>query len=295
MHWRKSLLRAPWYPVSRLTIIQGGSSEGSMGSFLFSPQNAPGMACKNARSFRRSAEPIHVLLFPILLLLVIVFIFRQIYRSARGPSGALARSRGRTIFVPYGGRAWGGGTSWAADLHGVALGGGFGRGRLVGWRRRIGELVMPLTEHDRTAIAAAIREAESEPAARSARVLARSSSDYSAVPIEWAAALALIAPWPLIYFTQLSVQRIFSLQIAVFISAATTSSWSPLRMAIVPRAVLGAGAIGPSSSSSYGASPTPASSCGVLIFASMAEHYARIVADEGVSLESRAVGVASRR
>ena len=96
---------------------------------------------------------------------------------------------------------------------------------------------MLITDDNRTAIAAAIREAEARTCGQIVCVLARSSSDYSAVPIEWAAVLALIAPWPLIYFTQLSVQRIFLLQIAIFIVAGLILSWSPLRMALVPRAV----------------------------------------------------------
>jgi putative membrane protein len=159
-----------------------------------------------------------------------------------------------------------------------------GRGRLVGRRRRIGELVMPLTENDRTAIAAAIREAEKQTCGQIVCVLARAASDYSAVPIEWAAVLALTAPWPLIYFTQLSVQRIFSLQLAVFILAALILSWSPLRMAIVPRAVRRARAHRGAIEQFFlrGLANTR-HRCGVLIFASMAEHYARSVADEGVS------------
>ena len=64
-------------------------------------------------------------LFPILLFLVIVFIFRHMVGSARGPSGTLARSRGRTIFIPYGGPASGGGTSWGG---GSSWGGSSGDG-----------------------------------------------------------------------------------------------------------------------------------------------------------------------
>ncbi len=68
-------------------------------------------------------------LFPVLLFLVIVFIFRHMVGSARGPSGTLARSRGRTIFIPYGGPAWGGGPSWGGGSSwGGSLGGGFSGG-----------------------------------------------------------------------------------------------------------------------------------------------------------------------
>ena len=53
----------------------------------------------------------------------------------------------------------------------------------------------------------------------------------------WASLLALLAPWPLIYFTPWSVQQIFLVQLAVFIVAALLFSWMPLRLALVPRAV----------------------------------------------------------
>jgi uncharacterized protein len=74
-------------------------------------------------------ESLFDVLFPILLFLVIVFIFRHMVGSARGPSGTLAGSRGRTIFIPYGGPAWGGGTSWdRGSSWGGSQGGGFSGG-----------------------------------------------------------------------------------------------------------------------------------------------------------------------
>jgi putative membrane protein len=143
---------------------------------------------------------------------------------------------------------------------------------------------MLLTEDDRMAITAAIREAEKRTRGQIVCVLARSSSDYSAVPIEWAALLALIVPWPLIYFTQLSVQRIFLLQIAAFILAVVILSWSPLRIALVPRAVRRARAHRAAIEQFHlrGLANTK-HRCGVLIFASIAEHYARIIADQGIA------------
>jgi putative membrane protein len=107
---------------------------------------------------------------------------------------------------------------------------------------------------------------------------------YSAIPIEWAAVFALIVPWPLIYLTQLSVQRVFLLQIAAFILAALILSWSPLRMALVPRAVQRARAHRGAIEQFFlrGLANTK-HRCGVLIYASMAEHYARIVADQGIA------------
>src|SRR5262249_10743835 len=68
-------------------------------------------------------------------------------------------------------------------------------------------------------------------------VLAHSSSGYAYVPILWATVLALLVPRPLIDFTQWTVQRIFLLQLTVFILASGLFSWTPLRLALVPRPI----------------------------------------------------------
>jgi uncharacterized protein len=67
-------------------------------------------------------------LFPILLFLVVLFIFRHMVRNAGGTSGTLGRGRGRTIFIPYGGPAWGGGPSWGGGSSWGGSGGGFSGG-----------------------------------------------------------------------------------------------------------------------------------------------------------------------
>ena len=153
------IIASAMVPRFKTNDYTGESSEGSMGSFRCSPQTPRNGTQK--RAFVPKISRPYSTFFPILLFLVIVFIFRHMVGSARGPSGTLARSRGRTIFIPYGGPASGGNKLGRRIFMGRLFGRRFlGRGRLVGWRRRIGELVMPLTEHDRTAIAAAIREAE---------------------------------------------------------------------------------------------------------------------------------------
>jgi len=96
---------------------------------------------------------------------------------------------------------------------------------------------MGLTNEDQAAVAAAIREAEKRTCGQIVCVLAHASSAYAHVPILWASVLALFAPWPLIYFTQWSVQRIFLAQLIVFLVAALGFSWAPLRILLVPRAL----------------------------------------------------------
>ncbi len=97
-------------------------------------------------------------------------------------------------------------------------------------------------------------------------------------------ALALFTPWPLIYFTQWSVQRIFLIQLAVFIVAGLIFSWMPLRLLLVPRAVQRARAHRAAIEQFVvrGISRTK-NRTGVLIFVSLAEHYARIIADDGIA------------
>jgi putative membrane protein len=143
---------------------------------------------------------------------------------------------------------------------------------------------MRLTNDDHAAIATAIREAEKHTCGQIICVLTHASSAYAHVPILWSSLLALFTPWPLIYFTQWSVQRIFLAQLIVFLVAAVAFSWAPLRILLVPRAVQRARAHRAALEQFVlrGISRTR-NRCGVLIFVSLAEHYARIIADEGVA------------
>jgi putative membrane protein len=143
---------------------------------------------------------------------------------------------------------------------------------------------MALTKEDYDAVAGAIREAEKRTCGQIVCVLAHASSAYAHIPILWSTLAALLTPWPLIYFTQWSVQRIFLLQLIVFLIAGVVFSWAPLRILLVPRAVRRARAHRAALEQFVlrGISHTR-NRCGVLIFVSLAERYARIIADEGVA------------
>jgi putative membrane protein len=143
---------------------------------------------------------------------------------------------------------------------------------------------MEFTKEDHEVVSAAIGEAEKHTCGQIVCVLAHASSAYAHIPILWASALALFTPWPLIYFTQWSVQRIFLLQLVVFIVAGLVLSWMPLRLALVPRALRRARAHRAALEQFVvrGISHTRHRS-GVLIFVSLAERYARIIADEGIA------------
>ncbi len=143
---------------------------------------------------------------------------------------------------------------------------------------------MKFTKEDHEAIAAAIREAEAHTSGQIVCVLAHASSAYASVPILWASVLALFTPWPLIDFTPWSVQRIFLIQLAVFIVAGLAFSLTPLRLALVPRAVQRARAHRAAIEQFVVRHVAHTKNrTGVLIFVSLAERYARIVADEAIA------------
>jgi len=143
---------------------------------------------------------------------------------------------------------------------------------------------MPISDEDRAAIAAAIRTAEQNTSGQIVCVLMRSASEYFYVPVLWAALFGLVSPWPLIVLTEWSVQRIFLVQILVFAVALLILSWPPLRVALVPRAVRRARAHRAAVEQFFARGLTRTRErTGVLIFVSLAERYARIIADEGIA------------
>ncbi len=143
---------------------------------------------------------------------------------------------------------------------------------------------MEFTKQQHEAVSAAIREAEQRTCGQIICVLARSSSAYAHIPILWASALALITPWPLIDFTQWSVQRIFLVQLLVFLIAALIFSWMPVRLLLVPRALQRARAHRAALEQFVVRRVAHTKNrTGVLIFVSLAEHYARIIPDEGIA------------
>jgi putative membrane protein len=143
---------------------------------------------------------------------------------------------------------------------------------------------MEFTKEQHEAVSAAIRAAEQNTSGQIVCVLARSSSAYAHIPILWASALALIVPWPLIDFTPWSVQRIFLVQLVVFLVAALVFSWMPLRLLLVPRAAQRARAHRAALEQFVVRRVAHTKNrTGILIFVSLAEHYARIVVDEGIA------------
>jgi putative membrane protein len=143
---------------------------------------------------------------------------------------------------------------------------------------------MSISAHDHERISAAIRAAEARTSGEIVCVLAENSSGATALPIFIAAAAALALPWLLVAFTNLAVQRILSLQIIVFIALCAVLCLPALRVALMPRAARRAVAhrVAVEQFNIRGIARTKDRS-GILIFVSLAERYARIIADDGIA------------
>jgi putative membrane protein len=133
---------------------------------------------------------------------------------------------------------------------------------------------------DRERITAAIGAAETKTSGEIFCVVAHRASEYRLVPVAWAAAVALLVPAPLIHFTLWPAWVIYVIQLAVFLVIAILL-WMPvLRFHVVPRHAkhARAHALAMRQFLAHGLHDAE-SRTGVLIFASVAERYAEIVAD----------------
>ena len=132
-------------------------------------------------------------------------------------------------------------------------------------------------------ISAAIAAAEAKTSGEIVAVVASESDSYLYAPFLWAAIAALVAAWPLIYFTWLSVQWIYVIQIAMFAALSMILAARPLRYQLVPRAILTERAHARAVEQFLVQNlHTTAGRTGVLIFVSVAERYAEILADAGI-------------
>jgi putative membrane protein len=143
---------------------------------------------------------------------------------------------------------------------------------------------MNVSEEDRARISAAIRAAEAKTSGEIVCVLARTATHLTALPILVAALMALAFPWVLVALTEFPVDRILLLQIGVFLVLAVALSLPGVQVRLLPRAVRRHAAhrlameqflvrgIGRKKDGT-----------GILIFVSLAERYARIIADERIA------------
>ena len=143
---------------------------------------------------------------------------------------------------------------------------------------------MSISTADRRRISDAIHATERKTSGEIVCVLAEKSSDATALPIFIAAAIALALPWLLVATTAMPVFRILSLQVVLFIVATVLLCLPRVRVALIPRKTRRAIAHRAALEQFVirGIARTK-DRTGILIFVSLAERYARIVADDGIA------------
>jgi putative membrane protein len=141
-----------------------------------------------------------------------------------------------------------------------------------------------MTQEEAGRIEAALRAAQARAGAPIVCVLARASAPYETAAIIWSALVALAAPWPLLFFTDLPAERIFIIQLAIFLVGLAILSAPGVRQRLTPVALRRSHAHRAALEQfvlrgvAHGAERN-----GVLIYVSLAERYARIIADEAAA------------
>ncbi|MEJ0011298.1 MAG: TPM domain-containing protein [Bauldia sp.] len=142
----------------------------------------------------------------------------------------------------------------------------------------------PLSDDERRRVREAATAAEKKTAGEIFAVVAEESDDYRFVPILWATLAALIAPLPLIFLTLWPASLIFAVQLGVFVVVAVVLSLPAVKMAVVPASVKrdAVRSLAERQFLAHGLTLTEART-GVLIFVSLAERRAEIIADTGIA------------
>ncbi len=135
----------------------------------------------------------------------------------------------------------------------------------------------------RARIADAINDAEQRTSGELVCVVAPSSDDYEHIPLLWAALVALVVPLGLYLLTDLQGFTIYSVQLLIFLIVALVLRNKPLRYRVVPKSLAHRRAHRHAMDQFLSQNlHTTKGRTGVLIFVSVAEHYAEIIADEGI-------------
>jgi putative membrane protein len=136
---------------------------------------------------------------------------------------------------------------------------------------------------DEARISKAIQAAEKKTSGEIVAVVAAESDSYLWAPILAAALAALAVAAPLIFMTWMNVQWIYLIQIAVFAGLTLLLSTRPLRFALVPPGLKRERAHARAVEQFLVQNMhTTTGRTGVLIFVSVAERYAEILADAAV-------------
>ncbi len=140
-----------------------------------------------------------------------------------------------------------------------------------------------ISKQDQTRIGEAIVAAERKTSGEIVAVLSGESASYLHVPFLWAALIALIVPWPLVYFTWWPVQWIYLVQLGVFLAVLLLTLPRRVRYLLVPSSVKRERAHRRAVEQFLVQNlHTTAGRTGILIYVSVAERYAEVIADTGI-------------
>lgn len=170
---------------------------------------------------------------------------------------------------------------------------GRGLGRVVKQRvdahRRMVRRMNLFSEDGRQRISDAISAAESKTSGEIIAVVAEASNTYYYVPFMWAALAALIVPWPLIHFTWMAVQWIYLIQLLVFFALLALLWPRGRRASLVPKSISHTHVRRRATEQFLAQNlHTTAGRTGVLIFVSIAERNAVILADNAIDAKVEA-------
>jgi putative membrane protein len=140
-----------------------------------------------------------------------------------------------------------------------------------------------VSSEERERVSRAIARAEKKTSGEIVAVVAASSDDYAFIPLMWAALAALAVPLVMFLATDWPAVHIYALQLAVFAGLALIVQWWPLRIALVPKSVKRARTHRHAMEQFLAQNlHTTKGRTGVLLFVSVAERFAEVIADEGI-------------
>jgi putative membrane protein len=143
---------------------------------------------------------------------------------------------------------------------------------------------VPLNDTDKRRVRDAVAAAEAHTAGEIFTVVAEQSDDYRYIPVIWATIAALLVPLPLILFTLWPASLIYSAQLLTFVVLGIVLSLPPVKLAVVPASIKrdAVRALADRQFLAHGLTGTQ-DRTGVLIFVSLAERQAEIIADTGIA------------
>jgi putative membrane protein len=140
-----------------------------------------------------------------------------------------------------------------------------------------------VAETDQRRIADAISQAERKTSGEIVAVIAPESASYLHGPFLWAALVALAVPWPFVFWTWWPIQHIYLLQLAVFAGLVILLMPRAVRVALVPQSLKRARAHRRAMEQFLAQNlHTTVGRTGVLIYVSVGERFAEIIADVAI-------------